>query len=170
MSFLYACAGLGIIVIVAILLILLVEGVHKINMCCLACQNIGRKIKRSWCCEKRKRLNTAQVQVIYELTKGHCYYCKKHLGNVEKRRGRWEIDHVTSWIQGGANDDLVAACFSCNQKKKAKSLSMFCEKHNYQPQCRYVDPNVKHFTCQNTVADYDYRRCLMHNCLTFFVS
>ena len=46
-----------------------------------------------------------------------CQYCGA-------RGGRLECDHITPVSRGGTNDDnnLCAACFSCNRSKRAKTV------------------------------------------------
>lgn len=75
--------------------------------------------------EKRKRLFAKQ--------RGLCYYCAKPMllarGPADARLSPNHItfDHIVPKSQGGNLNDnnLVAACFSCNQARKDKDARLF---------------------------------------------
>jgi len=61
-----------------------------------------------------------------------CYYCRVWLYPSQQGAVAPTIDHVVPRSRGGGNDpdNLVAACFSCNQKK-GDSLLLACGEGDY---------------------------------------
>lgn len=100
-----------------------------------------RMCLRRWNCQRRKRPSKRAVSTVHHWVRGRCYYCLASLGAVEKRKNRWEVEHLVSWSRGGDDDltNLTASCFSCNKRKGARSpLAMF-HLLGIRPRCRFVD-------------------------------
>lgn len=104
--------------------------------------------------KQRRRWSKKQVLVVYERTRGRCYYCNTSLHGAAKRLGRWELDHVQPWQSKKAADimeNLVAACVACNRSKGTKSPEAFAREKNVRLRCRFLTANN--------------RMCLQHGCL-----
>lgn len=71
------------------------------------------------------------IESILEKSKGRCWYCGREITvssrNEPVHSGTYAIDHFLPKIEGGGDDanNLVPACFSCNSRKKNKSLEEF---------------------------------------------
>ena len=65
----------------------------------------------------------ADIKAQYERQCGKCYYCGAKVGSS------YHVDHVVPLSRGGSNDisNLVIACPTCNQKKRARLPHEFSE-------------------------------------------
>ena len=154
---------LSIACVVLVLCFLLLQSYLKCKRTAERGKMCIRKWKRRFNLEKRIKWTPKQAAEIYGYTQGLCYYCHLRLGAIEKRRSRWEIDHIVAYVLGGPNDDVVAACFKCNQGKKHKTLEKFCNQKHIWPSCRFIDPITKTFTCHHGVMHIESRFCTQHN-------
>ena len=96
------------------------------------CEVHSREIKlarsRNSSKERRIREKSAKgrylkedIEAIYILQNGKCFYCKCNL------QGKFQKDHITPLSTGGTNwpSNIALACKKCNQKKGNKSLRAF---------------------------------------------
>ncbi len=61
---------------------------------------------------------------IFAKTKGLCAYCGTELNPFVD----WQVDHMTPVLFGGEGEEnLVAACRSCNSRKQSKNVEEFRE-------------------------------------------
>src|ERR1019366_8723602 len=75
----------------------------------------------------RKQITDAQARIAYHRCKGICFYCKKPLGPMEHRLGKWEVDHSRACALNGEStqDNYYASCFWCNRKKSDSTVRAF---------------------------------------------
>jgi len=73
--------------------------------------------------ENRKGQVQGKRKIVYEKTAGHCAYCGAELGKFKKMT----IDHVVPLSLEGGNgvENMLPACFSCNQAKGALTVEQF---------------------------------------------
>jgi len=74
---------------------------------------------------KHHKFTTKDIQKIWRLSEGKCYYCNKKLEQSNSKS--WHVDHINPLSNGGINspDNIVIACRQCNQEKYTKSESEF---------------------------------------------
>lgn len=66
------------------------------------------------------------IQAIYALQEGNCFYCKRELLDQKKNKS-FEIEHIIPLSDGGTNwpSNLSLSCKKCNQKKGTKGTDVF---------------------------------------------
>lgn len=71
----------------------------------------------------RKKSIPARRRRIFEKSGGKCHYCACDL----QLEGKWHIEHMMPRALGGTSDpgNLVAACLTCNYKKRDKTAEEF---------------------------------------------
>lgn len=76
---------------------------------------------------KRQPIDHKLRLAIFNKTNGFCSYCAIPLTFEHDRPNTFECDHVFPVRLGGTNDpgNMIPACSSCNNKKKAKTLLAF---------------------------------------------
>ena len=83
----------------------------------------GRLIQRVKTQRRHKRAQASEtsftvtdVERQYQSQKGHCYYCKRKVGDT------YHVDHVIPLSRGGSNgpENIVIACPDCNHSKSDK--------------------------------------------------
>jgi len=64
-------------------------------------------------------LSKARRKFAFAISAGTCTYCGKFLESC-----RWQVDHVKPLSRGGEDypENIVAACFKCNQAKRSRFL------------------------------------------------
>lgn len=85
----------------------------------------------------RNGIGWKTAKQVFEKTGGKCFYCGVVLppdtklydeqGIIFMDYRNWDIDHVIPHSQGGSDkiENLVPACKSCNNAKRAKSVDEF---------------------------------------------
>lgn len=79
---------------------------------------------------------------IYTRDGGFCHYCsvKCHpFGNESTHKHRATLDHVQTRMTGGGNADenLVLACFRCNNTRSCVPYDIFVHKELWRPENRH---------------------------------
>lgn len=86
-------------------------------------QNTVRKAKLDAIGEKHTK---AEIAALFELQRGHCYYCFAHLRDVTGKPS-YTKDHFVAVMRGGGNGihNIVLACRPCNTSKIDKDAVRF---------------------------------------------
>lgn len=137
-------------------------------VCFCVCYVIDKCEKR-----KRKRLSRPNTQLVYDRCEGRCFYCDKDVQPCEKRKGRWELDHMHAFARNGADtvDNQVVACFACNKSKSSKTVQDFLlAKPTLTPRCfRLVQDNTlnRQIYCRERVRVATQSFCHLHQIWSF---
>lgn len=124
-----------------------------------------RKVKRYIGLDSRKNISTKTSLQVYNMCNGECFYCHKNIGEHEKRKDRWEVDHYIARKEGGRDEieNYVVACHTCNRSKGKKITYVFCKEHNHYPKCRRI---VENKFCKNKVQVVGGMYCYNHDTFT----
>ena len=75
--------------------------------------------------QRRKTISKSLREMVFKKTNGRCGYCGDVLMTIPSRR--WHIDHMHPLSRSGGNeiDNLIAACFPCNNLKHNGTVNDF---------------------------------------------
>ena len=120
--------------------------------------NPNLDIKKPSIIKVRQYVNIRQQKVplnrdnIYKRDNYECVYC-----GCSKKRSLLTLDHVDPQAKGGGNswDNLVTACFECNQEKADLTLEEYVEKGMDEGRdIPFVDPKRPHYLMLMKQLDY----------------
>ncbi|WP_101757826.1 HNH endonuclease [Oceanicoccus sp. KOV_DT_Chl] len=84
------------------------------------------------------------IEVIYSLQKGECYFCSRVLGSPGEK-GTFHIDHLNPIAKGGDNwpNNLCLACEQCNKSKHSHSSTVLWSKLRKEKGAEWVKAKVQ---------------------------
>jgi 5-methylcytosine-specific restriction endonuclease McrA len=93
-----------------------------------------------------------------------CFYCSIELNGTSRtyHRRNLEYDHLRPYSKGGesSEDNIVAACASCNRSKSNKTVFQFERKKFDQPRCQAIMKDGKR--CKGDVKQGNKKYCGLH--------